>query len=169
VKYEVIIGFLKIPCHFPYSQGIGGLGDGTTSFITIDSMVPLGGLTEGVIRRLPGEWRIYASLIRPTVLRTQWREAVMHKIVIGLAFAAMMAMPASAQDYRKNWVECARELGLTPDPTYTHRVQPEAGGHVLRRWHLHSEAQQAMLDACVTRKASLAAAPPTKKTQPASR
>jgi hypothetical protein len=93
----------------------------------------------------------------------------MHTILTGLAFALLIVMPASAQDYKKNWVECARELGLTPDPSYTHRVQPEAGGHLLRRWYLHSEAQQAALDGCVARKASLTAKPLASKARRASR
>jgi len=32
----------------------------------------------------------------------------MYKIWFGLAFAAIVVNPASAQDYRKNWIECAK-------------------------------------------------------------
>jgi len=35
----------------------------------------------------------------------------MYKIWFGLAFAAIVVSPASAQDYHKNWIECAKELG----------------------------------------------------------
>ena len=80
----------------------------------------------------------------------------MRKIWFGLAFAAIMAKPALAQDYRKNFNECARELGLFFDPSYTHRVQPEAGGHVLGRYILQNDTQMAALNDCVARKASLA-------------
>ena len=40
----------------------------------------------------------------------------MYKILFGLAFAAIVVNPASAQNYHKNWVECAKELGWQPDP-----------------------------------------------------
>jgi len=83
----------------------------------------------------------------------------MHRIWIGLAFAIVIAKPVSAQDYRRNFVECANELGLQPDANYTHRLQPEAGGRVLRRWFFHSEAQQTVFNDCVARKASLAPKP----------
>jgi hypothetical protein len=35
----------------------------------------------------------------------------MYKIWFGLAFAAVVVNPASAQNYNKNWLECAKELG----------------------------------------------------------
>ena len=84
----------------------------------------------------------------------------MYKILFGLAFAAVK--PALAQDYRKNFNECAKELGLFLDPSYTHSLQPDAGGRVLRRWYLHSEAQQAAFDDCVARKAALVSKPSAK-------
>jgi len=83
----------------------------------------------------------------------------MHKIWFGLAFAALITTAAPAQDYNKNFVECAKELGLNLDVGYTHRLQPEAGGKVLRRWYLRSEAQQATFNDCVARKASVAPKP----------
>jgi len=82
-----------------------------------------------------------------------------YKICFGLAFAALIVGTASAQDYHKNFVECATELGLYRDTAYTHRLQPEAGGRVLHRWYFHNEAQQATFNDCVARKASLARGP----------
>ena len=41
----------------------------------------------------------------------------MRKFWFGLAFAAMLISPASAQDYHRNWVECAKELGWQLDHT----------------------------------------------------
>ena len=35
----------------------------------------------------------------------------MYKIWFGLVFAAIVVNPAPAQNYNKNWVECAKELG----------------------------------------------------------
>jgi hypothetical protein len=78
----------------------------------------------------------------------------MYKIWFGLAFAAIVANPAPAQDYRKNFAECVKELGLQPDPSYTHKLQTE--GRVIRRWYAHSDAQQALFNDCLARKASLA-------------
>jgi hypothetical protein len=75
------------------------------------------------------------------------------KILPGLAFAAVIAQPAPAQDYRRNFVECATELGLNPDVTASSKLQ---SGRTLRAWQLHSEAQQAAFNDCLTRKASLA-------------
>jgi hypothetical protein len=80
----------------------------------------------------------------------------MHKFLLGLASAAVITKPAIAQDHRKNFNECARELGLYLDNSYTHRLQPDAGGRVLRRWYFHSEAQRMAFDSCLVRKASLA-------------
>ena len=39
----------------------------------------------------------------------------MNKILFGLAFAVMIAGPVAAQDYRKNFAECTKELGLPAD------------------------------------------------------
>jgi hypothetical protein len=84
----------------------------------------------------------------------------MYKICLALAFASMVVGPASAQDYRKNFAECVKELGLQPDPSYTHKV--ESTGRTLRRWYFHSEAQAAVFNDCVARKASLADKPGAK-------
>ncbi len=91
----------------------------------------------------------------------------MHKICFALAFAVMAVRPASAQDYRKNFAECVKELGLQPDPSYTHKVQSTGG--TLRRWYFHTEAQAAVFNDCVARKASLAAKPGAKGRPPISR
>ena len=82
----------------------------------------------------------------------------MHKIWYALAFAALIAKPASAQDYRKNFAECIRELGLQSNPSYVQKLQSEPG-RVLRGFQLRSEAQQAALNDCAARKASLARKP----------
>lgn len=86
----------------------------------------------------------------------------MRKILSVLAFAAIIAKPALAQDYHKNFAECAKELGLNPDVSYTHKLQSDVGGRVLRRWYLHNEAQQMVFNDCVARKASLAPKPSAK-------
>src|SRR5258708_31358806 len=80
------------------------------------------------------------------------REGAMQKVWFGLAFtaAAIIANPAPAQDYHRNFVECAKELGLDPDAGYTHKLQD---GTTLRRWYFRSEAQQATFNDCVARKA----------------
>jgi len=94
----------------------------------------------------------------------------MRKIWFGLAFAAIIVNPASAQDYHKNFAECAKEVGLFFDPSYTHKLQSGGdGGRVLRRWYFHSEAQQATFNDCLARKASLAAKPSPKGPQRVSR
>jgi hypothetical protein len=89
----------------------------------------------------------------------------MCKIWFGLVFAAVIAGPVSAQDYHRNFVDCATELGLYRDTAYTHRLQPDAGGRVLRRWYFHSEAQQATFNDCVARKARLGRTPSAKGAQ----
>ncbi len=86
-------------------------------------------------------------------------EGAMQKVWFGLAFAAIIANPAPAQDYHRNFVECAKELGLDPDAGYTHKLQD---GRTLRRWYFRSEAQQATFNDCVARKASLAPKPAAK-------
>jgi hypothetical protein len=85
----------------------------------------------------------------------------MRKILFGLAFAAVITTQAPAQDYSKNFVECTKELGLTPDVGYSQKVQ-SAGGRVLRRWYFYNEHQQAAFSDCVARKASLAPKPSAK-------
>jgi hypothetical protein len=87
------------------------------------------------------------------------REGAMSKIWFVLAFSAIVVNSASAQDYRKNFAECVRELGLEPDAGYTHKLQREAGGRELRRWYFRSEAQSAVFNDCVARKARLAPRP----------
>ena len=87
-------------------------------------------------------------------------EGAMYKIWFGLAFAAIVVNPASAQDYRKNLAECVKEVGLDPDP-YTHKVQSDGRQH--RSWYFRSEAQEAALNDCVARKASLAPKPSAKR------
>ena len=80
-----------------------------------------------------------------------WR-GEMPKIWLGLAFAALIANPAPAQNYSKNFVDCAKELGLQPDIG----TQKLSDGRVLRSWYFNSEAQEATFNDCVARKASLA-------------
>ena len=82
----------------------------------------------------------------------------MYKIWFGLAFAAMVVNPASAQDYHKNWVECAKELGWQQDML----VQKLSGGRTLTMWTWQNEAQQATFNDCVARKAALASKPSAK-------
>ncbi len=78
----------------------------------------------------------------------------MYKIWFGLAFAAIVVNPASAQDYRKNFNECVKELGLYHDNSYTHKLQPEVGGRTLHRWYFHGEAQRMAFDSCLVRRAN---------------
>jgi hypothetical protein len=82
----------------------------------------------------------------------------MYRILPGLALTAIIVQPALAQDYRRNFVECAHELGLNPDATSTTKLR---SGGTLRAWQLHSEAQQAQFNDCVSRKANLASKPST--------
>jgi hypothetical protein len=49
----------------------------------------------------------------------------MHKLWWGLAFAVLIAKPVSAQDYSRNFVECAKELGMQPNVSYAQRLQCE--------------------------------------------
>jgi hypothetical protein len=75
----------------------------------------------------------------------------MYKFWFGLAFAAIVVSPVSAQDYRKNWIECAKELGWQPVPL------------VPNKWTwTQNEAQIATFSDCVARKASLASKPSPK-------
>jgi hypothetical protein len=77
----------------------------------------------------------------------------MHKIWFGVAFAALIAHPTAAQNYHKNFAVCAKEFGLYPDTSYTHKLQADAGGQTLRRWYFRSEAQRMAFDDCLVRKA----------------
>src|SRR6266849_4280592 len=86
-------------------------------------------------------------------------EGAMYKIWFGLAFAALIASPAPAQDHRKNFHECAKEIGLNPDVSYTHRLQPDAGGRVIRRYRANGQAQQTAFYDCLARKATLVPKP----------
>ena len=83
----------------------------------------------------------------------------MHKIWFGVALAALIAGPAPAQDYNKNLAECLKESGLHPDPGQAQKLQSDSGRRELRIWYLHSEAQQATINDCIGRKASLARNP----------
>jgi hypothetical protein len=71
---------------------------------------------------------------------------------LALAFAALIAQSASAQDYRRNFVECTKELGLQADPSYVQKLQSEPG-RVTHRWFFQSEHQQMVFSDCVARKA----------------
>ena len=82
----------------------------------------------------------------------------MCKILFGLAFAAIVVNPASAQDYHKNWVECAKELGWQPDGP----IRKLSDRSSLQMWTSQNEAQEATFNDCVARKASLAAKPSAK-------
>jgi hypothetical protein len=84
------------------------------------------------------------------------REGAMHKIWLGLAFVVAIAAPAIGQDYHKNFRECAKEIGLYPDTSYTHKLQAEAGGHTLRRWYFRGEAQRMAFEDCLVRRSKLA-------------
>jgi len=79
----------------------------------------------------------------------------MNKLWVGLTFSALIAVPALAQDYHKNFAECATELGFGPD-VGTHKL---SDGRSLRRWYVYNEHQQAAFSDCVARKASLAGKP----------
>jgi hypothetical protein len=81
----------------------------------------------------------------------------MNKLWVGLAFAALFAMPALAQDYHKNFVDCAKELGMSPDAGFAQKI--ESTGRVLHRWYIYNEHQQAAFSDCVARKASVAGKP----------
>jgi len=82
----------------------------------------------------------------------------MYKIWFALALGAIVVNPASAQDYSKNWTECAKELGWKPDPL----VQKLSGGRTLQMWTWQNEAQEATFKDCVARKANLAPKPSAK-------
>jgi hypothetical protein len=82
----------------------------------------------------------------------------MYKIWFGLVFAAIVVNPAPAQNYNKNWVECAKELGWQPDML----VRKLSDGRTLQMWTWQNEAQQATFNDCVARKASLASKPSAK-------
>jgi hypothetical protein len=74
----------------------------------------------------------------------------MNKIWFGLAFAVVVAGPATAQDHHRNFVECTKQLGLQADPGNPQKL---SDGRLSRRWYFHSEAQEAAFSDCVARKA----------------
>jgi len=86
----------------------------------------------------------------------------MYKIWFGMAFAAIVANPAPAQDYNRNLNECLKEAGLQPDPSYAVKLQSDPGHRTLHMWYPHSEAQFALINDCVARKARLAPQPSAK-------
>jgi hypothetical protein len=75
----------------------------------------------------------------------------MNKIWFGLTLAVMIAGPVVAQDYRKNFAECTKELGLPKEPGSPQKL---SNGHLLHRFNLHSETQEAAFTDCLTRKAN---------------
>ena len=75
----------------------------------------------------------------------------MGRICCGLAFAVIIAGPALAQSYQKNFLDCTRELGLQADANNPQRL---SNGGTLLKWHVHNEAQQATFNDCLARKAS---------------
>jgi hypothetical protein len=77
----------------------------------------------------------------------------MYKILVGLTFAAIVAAPALAQDYRKNFHACAKEIGMRRDTAYTHKLQD---GRVAVRYRANGQAQQTAFHDCLARKASSA-------------
>jgi len=81
----------------------------------------------------------------------------MNKLWVGLAFAALFAMPALAQGYHNNFVECAKELGMAHDPGFAQKI--ESTGRVLHRWYIYNEHHQVAFSDCVARKASVAGKP----------
>jgi hypothetical protein len=72
----------------------------------------------------------------------------MNKIWFGLAFAAVMAGPAPAQDYH---VACTKEFALQADPGNPQKL---SDGRMSRRYYFHSETQQAAFNDCLARKAA---------------
>ena len=92
----------------------------------------------------------------------------MHKVWLGLAFAILIAKPAPAQDYSRNFVECARKLGMQPNVSYTQRLQSEPN-RILRGWNFTSEHQQITFSDCVARKAAVAPKPSANRPPPVSR
>jgi hypothetical protein len=80
----------------------------------------------------------------------------MHKMWFAVALAALMAGPAPAQDYNKNLLECLKEVGLHPDAGYVQKLQSDPAHRTLRMWYLQNDAQAAVINDCVTRKANLA-------------
>jgi hypothetical protein len=75
------------------------------------------------------------------------------RLWLGLAFAALIAQPASAQNYRRNFVKCTKELGLQADPSYALKLQSEPG-RVTQRWFFRNEHHQMAFTDCIARKAS---------------
>ncbi len=82
----------------------------------------------------------------------------MQKVLVGLALAVIISTPVPAQNYNKNFAECAKEVGFIPT-----NDQKLADGRTLHHWRFHSETQQAVFNDCVARKAALAAKRPSDK------
>jgi hypothetical protein len=78
----------------------------------------------------------------------------MRKIWFGVALATLIAGPAPAQDYNRNLNECLRELGLHPDIGSAQKLQSDPGHRTLRLWYIQNEAQVAVINDCVARKAA---------------
>jgi hypothetical protein len=93
----------------------------------------------------------------------------MRKICFAVAFTALIVHPAAAQSYNKNFVECAKEVGLYLDTSYTHKLQADAGGRTLRRWYFRGEPQRMAFENCLLRKAKEAPEPTAKRSQRALR
>jgi hypothetical protein len=81
-----------------------------------------------------------------------WEEE-MCKILFGLALAAVVVNPASAQDHRKNFHACAKETGMWRDTAYTHKLQD---GRVAVRYRANGQAQQTAFHDCLVRKGNSA-------------
>jgi hypothetical protein len=67
-----------------------------------------------------------------------------------IAGPAPAPTPASAHDPRRNFAECAKEMGLMRDPSDAMKLQ---SGRTIRRWRLNTEAQMMTFNDCVARKA----------------
>ena len=86
----------------------------------------------------------------------------MNKTWIAVAFVVSISTQAFAQAGRtNNFAACAQEMGLTPDPSYTHRLSSDPN-RVASRWSLHTESQQMAFNNCLARKAGQAPTPSTK-------
>jgi hypothetical protein len=89
----------------------------------------------------------------------------MNKIWFGLACAVMVAGPATAQNYNKNFVECTKQLHLQADPGNPQKL---SDGRLSHRWYFHSESQEAAFSDCVARKAAPGSSAAPRPRRPAS-
>jgi hypothetical protein len=86
----------------------------------------------------------------------------MNKALIVVVFVASITTQALAQAARtNNFAACAQETGLTPDPSYTHRLISEPN-RVAAKWYFHTESQQMVFNNCLARKMGQAPTLPTK-------